>query len=251
MVTNRAAKSAETVTASQPDVLTTLRAGELTLRGLFSAGSNYTFLAEVVLRERCIQAVYQPTTGEQPLWDFPSGTLAKREVAAYLVSHALGWELVPPTVYRDGPHGPGSLQQFIEFQPGGHYFNFTGTEKAACRRVAAFDYVINNADRKSSHVMRGPDGRMWLIDHGICFHSEYKMRTVIWDYAGELLPDGLGTDLENLADDVRAGGVLADSLRHLLSEDEIGALRLRTRTLVLSGSLPRPVQQHNYPWPQM
>jgi len=251
MVTNRAAKSAETVTASQPDVLTTLRAGELTLRGIFSAGSNYTFLAEVVLWERCIQAVYKPTKGEQPLWDFPAGTLAKREVAAYLVSYALGWELVPPTVYRDGPHGPGSLQQFIEFQPGGHYFNFTGTEKAACRRVAAFDYVINNADRKGSHVMRGNDGRMWLIDHGICFHSEYKMRTVIWDYAGELLPDGLGTDLENLADEVRAGGVLAESLRHLLSEDEIGALRLRARNLVLSGCLPRPVQQHNYPWPQM
>ena len=99
--------------------------------------------------------------------------------------------------------------------------------------------------------MRGNDGRMWLIDHGICFHSEYKMRTVIWDYAGELLPDGLGTDLENLADEVRAGGVLAESLRHLLSEDEIGALRLRARNLVLSGCLPRPVQQHNYPWPQM
>ena len=242
---------AEMVTASPRDVLSTLRAGEITLRGLFRAGSNYTFLTQAVLGERCIEAVYKPTNGEQPLWDFPTGTLAKREVAAYLVSRALDWDLVPPTVYRDGPHGPGSLQQFVEFKVEGHYFNFTEIEKAACRRVAAFDYVVNNADRKSGHVVRGNDGKMWLIDHGVCFHSEYKLRTVIWDHAGERLPDELRPDIETLAEGIGAGGALAQGLRDLLSEEEIAALGWRAQYLALSGRLPQPGQDRNYPWPPL
>lgn len=239
----------ETVSMSSEDVLSTLRAGELNLRGLFSAGSNYTFLAEATLGERCIEAVYKPTKGEQPLWDFPAGTLAKREVAAYLVSCALGWQFVPTTVYRDGPHGPGSLQQFVEFEAEAHYFNFTAAEKASCRRVAVFDYVINNADRKGGHVVRGSDGKMWLIDHGVCFHSESKLRTVIWDYAGERLPRELIPDLGTLLDDLCAGGTLAYELSDLLSEDEIAALGWRAQHLALTGLLPQPGQQRNYPWP--
>jgi uncharacterized repeat protein (TIGR03843 family) len=251
MATNSASPLVEMGTASPSDVLTTLRAGELTLHGLFHAGSNYTFLVEAVLGECCIEAVYKPTKGEQPLWDFPAGTLAKREVAAYLVSRALGWELVPPTVYRDGPHGPGSLQQFVEFDSAGHYFNFTDAEKAACRRVATFDYLINNADRKGGHVVRGNDGKIWLIDHGVCFHSEYKLRTVIWNFAGERYPDELRSDMEALVTAVHNGGALAHSLRDLLSEDEIAALGWRAQHLALSGCLPQPGPQRNYPWPPL
>lgn len=251
MATDSVPSLSENVTESAQDVLTTLGGGEVSLRGLFRAGSNYTFLTEVALGERRIEAVYKPSKGEQPLWDFPVGTLAKREVAAYLVCRALGWEFVPPTVYRDGPHGPGSLQQFVEFEAEGHYFNFTQSEKAACRRVAAFDYVINNADRKGGHVVRGTDGKMWLIDHGVCFHSEYKLRTVIWDYAGERIPDVLRPDLDALADGIRAGGALAHALCDLLSEDEITALGGRVQHLALSGRLPQPGQQCNYPWPPL
>lgn len=249
MATDSSETLAETVSKSSKDVLRTLRVGELNLRGLFSTGSNYTFLAEATLGERCIEAVYKPSKGEQPLWDFPDGTLAKREAAAYLVSCALGWQLVPTTVYRDGPYGPGSLQQFVEFEAEAHYFNFTSVEKASCRRVAVFDYVINNADRKGSHVVRGTDGKMWLIDHGVCFHSEYKLRTVIWDYAGARLPRELITDLDTFLDDLRAGGTLAYALRDLLSEDEIAALGWRAQHLALTGLLPQPGQQRNYPWP--
>jgi uncharacterized repeat protein (TIGR03843 family) len=251
MAINDATPPSGAVIASAPDVLSTLRDGEITLRGLFCAGSNYTFLAEAALAERRIEAVYKPTQGEQPLWDFPAGTLAKREVAAYLVSRALGWHLVPPTVYRDGPHGPGSLQRFVEFDAERHYFHFTDAEKTACRRVAAFDYVINNADRKGGHVVRGNDGKMWLIDHGVCFHSEYKLRTVIWDFAGERYPDELRSDMEALVIAVRNGDALAHSLRDLLSEDEIAALGWRAQHLALSGRLPQPGPQRNYPWPPL
>lgn len=251
MATDSTLPMAAMATVSPRDVLSTLQSGEITLRGLFCAGSNYTFLTQAVFGEQCIEAVYKPTKGEQPLWDFPTGTLAKREVAAYLVSRALDWDLVPPTVYRDGPHGPGSLQQFVDYEVEGHYFNFTEIEKAACRRVAAFDFMVNNADRKGSHVVRGNDGKMWLIDHGICFHSEYKLRTVIWDYAGERLPEELRSDISTLAEYIRAGGALARGLHDLLSENEIVALGSRAQYLAFSGHLPQPGHDCNYPWPPL
>lgn len=251
MATDRTASLTETLTGVPPDLLTILRAGALTLRGIFRAGSNYTFLADARLGERRVEAVYKPTKGEMPLWDFPSGTLAKREMAAYLVSCSLGWRLVPPTVYRDGPHGPGSLQQFVEFDTEAHYFNFTRAEKAACLRVAAFDYLINNADRKGSHVVRGIDGKMWLIDHGLCFHSEYKLRTVIWDYAGKKLPGELRSDLKDLVDNAQAASDLAHALSYLLTEDEIAAFFARVQHMVLSGRLPQPGEKRSYPWPPL
>ncbi len=166
-------------------------------------GSNYTFLVNVhhpastrgAGHVQELQAVYKPSKGEQPLWDFPDATLAHREVAAYLVSEALGWNFVPYTALReDGPYGPGSIQQYIAYDPNYHYFNFTDEDKARLAPVMLFDLLCNNADRKGSHVIfEEGTHKMWLIDHGLCFHEEDKLRTVIWDYAGQSIPDELLT----------------------------------------------------------
>ena len=176
--------------------LLTLQQGEISPQGKFLWGSNYTFLVEVAHQDRTLLGVYKPTRGERPLWDFPTATLAGREVAAYLVSEALGWQFVSPTVYRnDGPQGPGSLQLFIDHDPEYHYFNFSKEDHQRLRPVALFDLVINNADRKGSHVLVDPENHLWLIDHGICFHTENKIRTVIWDFASEPIPSELCADL--------------------------------------------------------
>ena len=251
MATDKTEALQQTSTGTPTDSLTILRSGALTLHGIFRAGSNYTFLADVTLGKCHIEAVYKPTEGEQPLWDFPHGSLAKREEAAYLVSHALGWGLVPPTVYRDGPHGPGSLQQFVEFDDADHYFNFTTEEKAACKRVAVFDYLINNADRKGSHVVRGIDGKMWLIDHGLSFHSKNKLRTVIWEYAGKKMPAELGSDLKKFVDNSQAAKNLAYDLSYLLTKDEIAAFFARVQHMVITARLPQPGQERSYPWPPL
>ena len=165
--------------------------GSLELKGQFMLGSNYTFLVNVQHNGQELQAVYKPSRGEQPLWDFPDHTLAHREVAAYLVSEALGWNFVPFTALReDGPYGPGSIQQFIEYDPDYHYFNFSEEDKARLEPVMLFDLLCNNADRKGSHVIIEKETRkLWLIDHGLCFHEEDKLRTVIWDYAGQSISD--------------------------------------------------------------
>ncbi len=160
--------------------------GEIHLQGQFLPGSNYTFLVTVSHEGREFPAVYKPQRGEQTLWDFPQASLAGREVAACLVSEALDFGFVPFTVLRDGPFGPGSLQQFIDHDPSLHYFNFDPTRKASLRPVALFDLLVNNADRKGSHLLvQKRTRRLFLIDHGLCFHAEDKLRTVIWDFAGE------------------------------------------------------------------
>ena len=231
------------------EVLAVLRSGDITLKGVFQIGSNYTFLVEVHAQGECLEAVYKPTQGEQPLWDFPSGTLANREVAAFLISQELGWDLVPPTVLRNGPYGLGSTQLFVEFAADGHYFNFTDIEKEICRNVAAFDYVINNADRKGGHIVRSNDGHIWLIDHGICFHSEEKLRTVLWEFAGERLPKYICSDIADLAKSINSSSILTNKLNQLLSLSEIKALLGRATNIVASGCLPQPELDYNYPWP--
>jgi uncharacterized repeat protein (TIGR03843 family) len=153
---------------SDEAILTALRSGELAVKGEFLWGSNYTFLVKVVHAGENLSGVYKPTRGERPLWDFPVASLARREVAAYLVSEAIGWRLVPPTVYRrNGPAGPGSLQLYIEHDPEYHYFNFSEDDLQRLRPVALFDLIINNADRKGSHILIDNDRHLWLIDHGI------------------------------------------------------------------------------------
>jgi hypothetical protein len=201
--------------------------------------------------------VYKPTRGERPLWDFPTATLARREVAAYLVSEALGWSLVPPTVYRNkGPIGAGSLQFFIQHDPEYHYFNFTEADRQRLRPAVIFDILINNADRKGSHTLIGPDGHLWLIDHGICFHVEDKLRTVIWDFVGEPIPNQLCADLTRLHERLKPrngeASDLAELFRPYLNKDEIAALAARAEDIVSSAHFPPPnPYRRPYPWPQI
>jgi len=233
-------------------ILNTLQKGEIQLQGQFLNGSNYTFMSEVHLEERILPAVYKPLRGEQPLWDFPQGTLCKREVAAYEFSELLGWELVPLTVYRrKGPLGAGSLQYFIECDAEYHYFKFSEEDRARLRPVALFDVLINNADRKGGHILKEiADGHLWLIDHGICFHVEDKLRTVVWDFAGEPLPADLLSDLCLLIQREEQEQMLTRRLENLLRASEINTLLSRARRLVDQGVFPTPLgSRRSYPWP--
>lgn len=229
----------------------TLQKGEITIKGQFTWGSNYTFLAEVQQGEEVLPAVYKPRKGERPLWDFPAATLTHREVAAYLVSEALGWELVPPTVYRRrGPIGPGSLQLYVEHDPEIHFFTLSQEERQLLRPVAIFDILINNADRKGGHLLFGPDGHLWLIDHGVCFHEEEKLRTVIWDFAGEPIPEDLLANVRTLQNKLAPASELALALAEHLKPVEIGALRQRSQLLLDTCAFPNPPEDRRpYPWP--
>lgn len=232
-------------------VLNALEKGELTLMGEFLWGSNYTFSVQIEHEGLSLQGVYKPTRGERPLWDFPRASLARREAAAYRVSEALGWRLVPPTVYRQqAPIGPGSLQLFVEHDPEYHYFNFNEADRQRLRPVALFDLLVNNADRKGSHVLLSPDDHLWLIDHGLCFHREDKLRTVIWDFAGEPIPENLCAALSRFAEALNPGSDLFIELRRWINTDEINALARRARRLVKTGSFPDPSPNRRpYPWP--
>lgn len=234
----------------EDEVLDLLATGDVEVLGLLPYSSNYTFLARVVAGERHAHAVYKPRRGERPLWDFDHGTLAGREVAAYLVSRAAGWDLVPPTVLRsDAPLGEGSLQLFIEHDPDRHFFVFIEERPDDLRPFAAFDAVINNADRKGGHVIEDADGRLWAVDHGVSFHLEPKLRTVIWQFADE----PLGTDVLARLRDVRAeledGRGVAQGLAAYLAPGEVDALRLRVEDLLETGTFPAPQTERPLPWP--
>jgi uncharacterized repeat protein (TIGR03843 family) len=208
--------------------------------------SNGTFLATVTAEGAETLAVYKPGRAERPLWDFPGG-LYRREVAAYELSEALGWDLVPETIVRvDGPLGPGSLQRFVDADFEQHYFTLLEDpgHHAVLKRMAVFDVVANNADRKGGHCLLDADGHLWGIDHGLCFHSDPKLRTVIWDFGGEPLSDEDGAALAHLA-----GGDLPAALGALLHADEVAALERRLGRLLRTGELPEPRSDHPYPWP--
>lgn len=240
--------------SNQP-ALTILEQGSLSMRGEFMWGSNYTFLVDAEHSLGNLQAVYKPTRGVRPLWDFPSPSLARREVAAYLVSEALGWRLVPPTIYRkDGPLGAGSLQLYIEHDPEYHYFNFTPQDRQRLRPTALFDMLVNNADRKGSHILFDSEQGLWLIDHGICFHTENKLRTVVWDFAGEPIPSDLCADLTRFYEQIETAGddpsELAVLLSRHLTANEIGAMKRRADRQVRAGRYPNPdPDRRPYPWP--
>jgi hypothetical protein len=238
------------MTASRP-VEHVLSNGEIRLTGQFVWGSNYTFLVQVKTEGGEIAAVYKPARGERPLWDFPPGTLASREVAAYLASRALGWDLVPPTVLRDdGPAGPGSLQLYVDADPERHYFTFSDDEKQRLRPVAAFDLLINNADRKGGHVLLSPSRHIWLIDHGVCFHEEEKLRTVIWDFAGEEIPAEILEAVGRFRSELGAAGPMLAGFQALLSPGEVAALERRADELLASATFPLPSDDRRpYPWP--
>ena len=228
-----------------------LREARIKARGLMPDCSNYTYLAEVCGADGAqTLAVYKPAAGETPLDDFPDGTLGKREVAAYLVSDALGWGIVPYTVYRtDGPLGPGSLQQFIVADLRQHYFSLMPGRAADFRTMAAYDVIVNNADRKSGHCLIDREQHIWGVDNGLTFHIAPKLRTVIWEFAGEVVPAQLREDAGALASRLHATDGLARELRLLLTAAELKALTQRARRLAEAGVYPEPHSRWAYPWP--
>ncbi|MCW2556738.1 MAG: hypothetical protein JWP55_702 [Mycobacterium sp.] len=260
-----------------------LRCGDLTVLGRIRSASNATFLCEARLADRELHCVYKPVAGEAPLWDFPDGTLAGREQAAYLVSAALGWNIVPYTIIRDGPAGPGMLQRWVD-QPGdaldddapgagpdlidllpvGHVppgylpivraYDYAGDEvilvhadDARLRRMAVFDVLINNADRKGGHVLSGVDGSVYGVDHGVSLHSDDKLRTVLWGWAGKPVDDETLGHVAGLRDVLLNG--LADALSEHITEREITALYARAVGLLDDPVMPSPDRHRPIPWP--
>ena len=220
--------------------------GDVELKGRMPYSSNATFLVDVAHDGLDAQAIYKPVRGERPLWDFPSG-LAHREEGAFLVDSALGWNVVPPTVVRDDlPFDEGSLQLFMPADFEEHYFTLVPEDQFSqeLQRVCALDIVINNTDRKSGHCLLGTDGTIWAIDNGLSFHCQFKLRTVIWDFAGEELPDDVGRDLRRL---LEAG--LPEPLAAALAPQEVDATLDRTQNLLAAGRFPSDGHGHRWPWP--
>ena len=228
-------------------LISAIQCGTYEIKGQFAFGSNYTFLVAVQHEGKEYPAVYKPLRGEQPLWDFPENTLAGREVAAYLVSQYLGSHLVPFTTLREeGPFGAGSLQQYIEYDPEYHYFSFSEEDRRLLKPVVLFDLLCNNADRKGGHVFfEEGTHKLFAIDHGICFHEDNKLRTVLWDFGGQKIPDNLLSRLS------LEPGLLAE-LEGYLSPGEISALLARADSIIKRGVFPRqPRDRYSVPWPPL
>ena len=266
----------------EPDDCEVLRRGEVTVIGRIRSASNATFLCEAHLGERQAHCVYKPIAGEAPLWDFPDGTLAGRELSAYLVSDALGWNIVPYTIIRDGPAGRGMLQLWVdqpgdevgdEFQagpdlvdllPAGHIppgylpvlqaYDYAGDEvtlvhadNIRLRRMAVFDVLINNADRKGGHILSGVDGQVYGVDHGVSLHVEDKLRTVLWGWAGKPVDDDTLETVGRLRDQLR--GHLGEQLCEHITGREVYALHARTVALLDNPVMPTPDRRRPIPWP--
>ncbi|MCL4804438.1 MAG: SCO1664 family protein [Anaerolineae bacterium] len=237
------------------DVLHLMQNGTVEIEGLLPWSSNYTFLVRVCDGAQELGAVYKPQRGERPLWDFPQGSLCLRELAAFIVSEALDWHIVPPTVLREAQHGPGTIQLYIDHDPARHYFTIEGDEtvRSQLQRIALLDIIINNADRKAGHVLIQEDGevpRLWGIDHGICFHEDPKLRTVIWEFGGTPIPDDMRADLEGFRSRLEDGADdLATRLGQLLSAAETEALHRRLSRAINRPNFPQPGAGRHYPWP--
>ena len=215
-----------------------LRNGEFVTCELTPLGSNYTFLASLHWGDRDGQAIYKPRDGEVPLWDFPRGTLYKREYGAYLLSRALGWDFIPPTIIRDGPYGIGSVQQYVDHDPRLNYYTLSEADADELRMIACFDLVANNTDRKANHVLVDGNGKLWGIDQGLTFHADTKIRTVIWDFGGEPIPDYYLDSLTQLAGQLnRPEGMLRELLELLLPE-EVQALHQRVQWVLTERAYP-------------
>lgn len=259
--------------------------GELTLIGQITHASNATLVCDAESGDDVVRCVYKPIRGEQPLWDFPDGTLAGRERASYLVSERLGWGVIPRTILRDGPFGPGMVQRWIDTPdrhgtdvssdspvgldlvdicPSGdvppgffeilHATDMDGSnvtlihaDDPRLQRMAVLDILINNADRKGGHALEGMDGSVYGVDHGICLHSENKLRTVLWGWAGSEVPGALVLDVAELVEGL--SGEFGDELTEHITPAEVTALRERALALVAAPTMPRPNGNRPIPWP--
>jgi len=207
--------------------------------------SNATFLVSITLQDKTVQAIYKPMRGEKPLWDFAPG-LHRREVAAYRLSEAMGLNCVPPTVLRDGPNGEGSVQLLIEANPDEHYFTLFEQRQDLhdqFRAMCALDIVANNTDRKSGHVLVDKDQHVWGIDHGLCFAEDFKIRTVIWEFGGEVLPESIRQAVEPLITNVPL------EVATLLTTQEVLAISERAKWLIDGAAFPVDPSGRHYPWP--
>ena len=229
----------------ESNIVHALEHGDITIVGRMPHSSNATFLVAVQCGETSVQAIYKPLRGERPLWDFEPG-LHRREIAAYLLSQAMGINMVPPTVLREGPLGEGSLQHFIDADVEQHYFTIFEQREDLhdqLRAMCVFDIVANNTDRKAGHCLLGLDDKVWGIDHGVCFAADFKLRTVIWEFGGEPLPDHLRAAIEPLIETVPL------NIATLLSSDEVSALQERVQWLCEGGAFPIDRSGSRYPWP--
>lgn len=215
-----------------------LRNGEFQTCELTPLGSNYTFVASLQLGDQTGQAIYKPRDGEVPLWDFPRGTLYKREYGAYLLSEVLGWNFIPRTIIREGPYGIGSVQQYVDHDPRMNYYTLSDGDAEDLRMICCFDLVANNTDRKANHVLVDEKGKLWGIDQGLTFHSDTKIRTVIWDFGGEPIPEAYLSSLSTLLGQfINPGGQFKELLDLLLPE-EVTALQKRIQWVLSERAFP-------------
>lgn len=201
-------------------------------------GSNYTFVVQVQLGDETRLGIYKPKDGESPLWDFPSGTLYRREYAAYLLSQHLDWDFIPFTAIRDGPYGIGTVQLFVEHDPKQNYYSLTEASAAQLKTIACFDLVANSTDRKPNHLILDGDGKLWSIDHGLTFHSDTKIRTVIWDFCGQPIPKRLLKRLSVLSRELENPQGLLKELQDTIHVNEMDALRRRVDWVLAEGVYP-------------
>lgn len=246
-------KTPSQIFADDPEVTKFLSTSEIESCQLIPQGSNYTFRAGLCQPNgRKWYGIYKPASGESPLRDFPYATLYKREYAAYLVSEAGGWKFVPPTVIRDGPHGIGSMQLFIEHKPESNFFTLRdkGTHEQFMRKIALYDAVTNNTDRKGGHILEDFKGRLWCIDQGLTFNEYPKLRTVIWDYAGSTISENMLDMVRELKKKI-AHDKLGSALKELLNPQELIALNVRIESILSERTFPLPGPYRNVPWPMV
>lgn len=230
--------------------LSDLANGELHVLGRLVDASNGSLLCRLSDAEAGPLVIYKPRIGERPLWDFPDGTLSQREVAAYIVAESLGWQIVPPTVWREGPAGPGMTQLWIEVDETVDLLALVQSDHEALRRIAVFDALINNGDRKGGHLLPDAEGRIWGIDHGVSFAVDDKLRTVLWQWRGEQIPSRLVADLRDWLRRVESVEHELAPLRQLLSVEEVEVLVDRGRRLVVEAHHPQPSPDWPaIPWP--
>lgn len=238
-------------THSTAELCDLIQGGRILECGLIPWGSNYTFLVSMDVQQPApLLGIYKPRRGEAPLWDFPDGTLYKREYAAFLLSQALGWQLVPPTVIRKGPKGIGTVQLFIHHrEEDADYFALRQAHVQEVKAMAVFDMIANNTDRKAGHCLRGEDGHIWGIDHGLTFHPHPKLRTVIWDFSDEPIPAELLSDIQRVQHELETHGRFARQLHHLLLPLEIEALIDRMQAVLARPVFPCLQTRRGVPWP--